>query len=154
LLFGGGFAIAQAFKDSGLSSRLGEAFASEIHGLHPLVMTAAVCLLLTFLTEVTSNTATTQVLLPVLAGSAGALAINPLLILIPATLSASCAFMLPIATPPNAIVFGSGEVGMREMARAGLILNLVGVVLITLVFYFVSGPLLGVDIEVMPSWAQ
>ena len=72
----------------------------------------------------TSNTATTEVLLPVLAGAAGAMGVNPLLIMIPATLSASCAFMLPIATPPNAIVFGSGELEMRDMIRAGLILNL------------------------------
>lgn len=154
LLFGGGFAIAQGFKDSGLSTRLGEAFAAEIQELHPLVMTAAVCLLLTFLTEVTSNTATTQVLLPVLAGTAGAMGVNPLLIMIPATLSASCAFMLPIATPPNAIVFGSGELDMRDMVRAGVILNLIGVALITLVFYFFSGPLLGVELGTVPDWAR
>jgi sodium-dependent dicarboxylate transporter 2/3/5 len=80
--------------------------------------------------------------------------VNPLLLMIPATLSASCAFMLPIATPPNAIVFGSGELEMREMVRAGILLNLLGVVLITLVFYFVSSWLLGLDLTTVPVWAQ
>lgn len=153
LLFGGGFALALAFKESGLSAYLGESFASRLENLHPLLLVAAICLLLTFLTEVTSNTATTEVVLPVLAGTAGAMAINPLLLMIPATLSASCAFMLPIATPPNAIVFGSGQVEMRQMIRAGIWLNLVGVVLIALVFYFLSSHLLGIDLTTVPAWA-
>lgn len=153
LLFGGGFALAQGFKDSGLSEILGQGFAKEAHGLSSLFLVLGVCLLLTFLTEVTSNTATTQVMLPVLAGAAGAMGVNPMLVMIPATLSASCAFMLPIATPPNAIVFGSGEVEMRHMVRAGILLNLIGAVLITLVFYFVSAPLLGIDLDLVPIWA-
>ena len=110
-------------------------------------------MLLTFLTEVTSNTATTEVMLPVLAGAAGAMAIHPLLLMLPATLSASCAFMLPIATPPNAIIFGSGQIEMRQMVRAGILLNLLGVVLISLFFYFVSAPLLGIDLAAVPIWA-
>ena len=153
LLFGGGFALAQAFKDSGLSQFMGEAFAGRVQHLHPILLVASVCVLLTFLTEVTSNTATTQVMLPVLAGAAGAMGVNPLLLMIPATLSASCAFMLPIATPPNAIVFGSSEIEMRQMIRAGLLLNLVGVVLVTLVFYFLTAPLLGLDLSTVPVWA-
>ena len=79
--------------------------------------------------------------------------VHPLLLMIPATLSASCAFMLPIATPPNAIVFGSGEIEMRQMIRAGVWLNLIGVILITLVFYFVSSRLLGIDLTTVPAWA-
>ena len=153
LLFGGGFALALAFKESGLSQYLGESFAGRLEGLHPLVLVAAICFLLTFLTEVTSNTATTEVVLPVLAGTAGAMAIHPLLVMIPATLSASCAFMLPIATPPNAIIFGSGQVEMRQMIRAGIWLNLVGVVLVSLVFYFLSSHLLGIDLTTVPAWA-
>jgi sodium-dependent dicarboxylate transporter 2/3/5 len=153
LLFGGGFALAGAFKSSGLSSYLGESFASRVEGLPPLLLVAAACFLLTFMTEVTSNTATTEVMLPVLAGTAGGLGINPLLLMVPATLSASCAFMLPIATPPNAIVFGSGELEMRHMVRAGLFLNLLGVVLISLYFYFVASSLLGVDLGSVPLWA-
>jgi sodium-dependent dicarboxylate transporter 2/3/5 len=154
LLFGGGFALAMAFKESGLSQYLGESYAGQVQGLSPILLIAATCLLLTFLTEVTSNTATTEVMLPVLAGTAAAMGVNPLLLMIPATLSASCAFMLPIATPPNAIVFGSGELEIREMVRAGILLNLMGVVLITLVFYFVSSWLLGIDLTTVPAWAQ
>jgi len=153
LLFGGGFALASALKESGLSQYLGEAFAGHVQDLHPIVLVAAVCLLLTFLTELTSNTATTEVMLPVLAGAAGAMGINPLLLMVPATLSASCAFMLPVATPPNAIVFGSGQVEMRQMIRAGIWLNFIGAILITLVFYFVSSRLLGIDLTTVPTWA-
>ena len=153
LLFGGGFALAGAFKSSGLSHYLGDSFAGSVAGLPPLLLVAAACLLLTFLTEVTSNTATTEVMLPVLAGTAGSLGVNPLLLMVPATLSASCAFMLPIATPPNAIVFGSGELEMRHMVRAGIMLNLIGAALISLYFYFVASHLLGVDLSSVPLWA-
>jgi sodium-dependent dicarboxylate transporter 2/3/5 len=153
LLFGGGFALAGAFQKTGLSRYLGESFAGQVEGAHPLVLVAAVCFLLTFLTEVTSNTATTEVMLPVLGGAAGAMAVHPLLLMLPATLSASCAFMLPIATPPNAIIFGSGQIEMRQMVRAGILLNLVGVVLISLFFYTVSSWILGIDLSLVPQWA-
>jgi sodium-dependent dicarboxylate transporter 2/3/5 len=154
LLFGGGFALAGAFKSSGLSHFLGDSFASGVSGMPPLLLIAASCFLLTFLTEVTSNTATTEVMLPVLAGTAGGLGVNPLLLMVPATLSASCAFMLPIATPPNAIVFGSGELEMKQMVRAGVILNLIGVALISLYFYFVASRMLGVELAQVPLWAH
>ena len=78
---------------------------------------------------------------------------HPLILMIPATLSASCAFMLPIATPPNAIIFGSGQVEMRQMIRAGIWLNLLGVLLISLFFYFLSSGLLGLDLTSVPDWA-
>ena len=91
------------------------------------------CLTVTFLTEVTSNTATSSLLMPLLAATAVAGDINPMLLMVPAVLSASCAFMLPVATAPNAIVFGSGRVRIKEMARAGFVLNLIGAVVITTV---------------------
>lgn len=153
LLFGGGFALAAAFKESGLSRHLGEAFAGQIAGASPWLLVVATCLLLTFMTEVTSNTATTEVTLPVLAGAAGAMGVHPLLLMIPATLSASCAFMLPIATPPNAIVFGSGRLEMRQMVRAGLWLNFLGAALITAVFLLVASRILGLDLATVPAWA-
>ncbi len=153
LLFGGGFALAGAFKTSGLSRFLGDSFAGQVSGLPPLLLVASSCFLLTFMTEVTSNTATTEVMLPVLAGTAAGLGVHPLLLMIPATLSASCAFMLPIATPPNAIVFGSGELEMRQMVRAGVLLNLLGILLISLFFYFAGSALLGVDLGTVPAWA-
>ena len=118
LLFGGGFAVAAGLRGSGLSLWCGQVFAGlDID--NPLLLVPATCLLMTFLTEITSNTATTEVMLPILAQVGRALGSNPLLLMIPATISASCAFMLPVATPPNAIVFGSGKVEMGRMVRTG-----------------------------------
>ena len=153
LLFGGGFALALAFKESGLAEFFAASFARHVEGLPPILLVVATCLLVTFLTEMTSNTATTEVLLPILAGTATAMGVHPFLLMLPATLSASCAFMLPIATPPNAIVFSSGEVDIREMVRAGLLLNLVGVVVIATLFFLVSSRLLGLDLSTLPLWA-
>ncbi len=153
LLFGGGFAIAAVFKASGLSLWCGTVFA-ELGIRNPLVLIAGTCLLMTFMTEVTSNTATTQVMLPILARVSQAMSLNPLLLMLPATISASCAFMLPVATPPNAIVFGSGKVEMGRMVKTGLILNFIGVVLITLFVYFLARPLLGIDLTAPPDWAR
>lgn len=152
LLFGGGFALAAAFKDSGLSAWLTGQLAG-LQGAPSVVLVGSICTLMTFLTELTSNTATTQMALPLLGSLAVAIKVNPLLLMIPATLSASCAFMLPVATPPNAIVFGSGEVRMADMIKAGLILNLLGVVLITALVYLIGLAVFGIDPSVMPDWA-
>ncbi|MDJ0809915.1 MAG: SLC13 family permease, partial [Desulfobacterales bacterium] len=119
LLFGGGFALASGFQVTGLSAFIGKSFVG-VGGLHPIIMVFILCAGMTFLTEVTSNTATTQMLLPILASVAVDIQLHPLLLMIPATLSASCAFMMPVATPPNAIVFGSGRMKIAEMARTGL----------------------------------
>ncbi len=129
LLLGGGFALASGMQQSGLSIWLG----SQLEFLQqvpvPLMM-LGIALAITFLTEITSNTATTQVMLPILAAAALANAIDPLLILITATLSASCAFMLPVATPPNAIIFGSRHVPMHSMVKTGIRLNLAMAVIV------------------------
>ncbi len=153
LLFGGGFALAAGFTQSGLTVWLGE----RMHGLAslpPALLVMGVCLTITFLTELTSNTATTQMALPVLAGMAGATGLNPLLLMVPATLSASCAFMLPVATPPNAIIFGTGRVSIRQMARTGLVLNLIGAVLITAAVWALGGLAFGTDLSTVPAWAM
>ncbi|HSG98912.1 MAG TPA: SLC13 family permease [candidate division Zixibacteria bacterium] len=134
ILFGGGFALAEGFVQSGLSSWLG-AQVSGLAGVPSSVFVVSVSTMMTFLTELTSNTASTQMILPVLGAFAQANQVAPLLLLIPATLSASCAFMLPVATPPNAIVFGSGEISMGDMLKSGLIMNFVGVVLVTLTIF-------------------
>jgi sodium-dependent dicarboxylate transporter 2/3/5 len=152
LLFGGGFALASGFKESGLSLWC----AQQLQGLgtiHPLILVAALCLLMTFLTELTSNTATAEMFLPILAALSVAVEVNPLLLMIPATLSCSCAFMLPVATPPNAIVFGTDRIQMRDMARTGIILNLVGVVLVTATTWILGRIVLGIDLATMPDWA-
>ncbi|MCP4250276.1 MAG: SLC13/DASS family transporter [bacterium] len=152
LLFGGGFSIAAGFKASGLSFWCGQVFAG-IGLSSPLLLVMCTCLLMTFLTEFTSNTATTQVMLPILAQVSRSMGINPLMLMLPATVSASCAFMLPVATPPNAIVFGSGCIEMGRMVRTGFIINLIGVLLVTGTFYLVAVPLLGIDPTVLPDWA-
>lgn len=152
LLFGGGFALASGFKESGLSEWLGGQLISLGQSPH-VVIVASVCTLLTFMTELTSNTATTEMILPVVGSLAVAIKVNPLLLMIPATLSASCAFALPVATPPNAIVFGTGMVRMSDMIRGGIILNLIGVVLITITIYTLGSRVLGIDPAVMPTWA-
>ena len=131
LLIGGGFAIAGAFSSTDLSGWTGQWLSRNLMGVPPVVLVMSICLLMTFLTEFTTNVATVTTILPVLAGAAGQLGIDPKLIMIPATISASCAFMLPIATPPNAIIFGSGQVRISQMVRYGVILNLIGVLLIT-----------------------
>jgi sodium-dependent dicarboxylate transporter 2/3/5 len=152
LLFGGGFALAAGFEESGLSIWIGDRLAG-LSQFPAMGMVAGICGSLTFLTELTSNTATTQIVLPILGSLAGAIHVNPLLLMIPATISASCAFMLPVATPPNAIVFGSGEVTMESMIKAGIFLNLIGIVLITAYIFAVGTFSFGVDLGMFPDWA-
>jgi sodium-dependent dicarboxylate transporter 2/3/5 len=152
LLFGGGFALAAGFQRTGLAQLIGDQF--QVLGNVPtLLMILSVCLTLTFLTELTSNTATTEMILPVLAAVAVGTGMHPLILMIPATLSASCAFMMPVATPPNAIVFGSGRLSVGEMARIGIVLNLLGAVVITLVVYFAGSIVFDIDPGVVPEWA-
>ena len=152
LLFGGGFALAKGFVDAGLSGWLGERM-TGLAELPPVLMVLCVCLIMTFLTELTSNTATTQMALPVVASVAVAIGVNPLLLMVPATLSASCAFMLPVATPPNAIIFGTELVEIREMARTGVVLNLVGALVITAAIYLFGAAAFGESMSVTPAWA-
>lgn len=134
LLFSGGICIAKAFNASGLATLI----ADNIGGLGvltPILMILLICLCVTFLTEVTSNTATTSLLMPILAVASGSTGIDPMMLMLPAAMSASCAFMLPVATAPNAVIFSSGRVPIQTMIRTGLALNLFGSVLITLVCY-------------------
>ena len=146
ILFGGGFALASGFRETGLDIWIGNAFGS-IHYGSVLILVIAICLLLTFLTEITSNTATVTMMLPVLAAMALSLQVPPLALMIPATIATSFAFMMPIATPPNAIVFGSKYLKIRDMARAGFALNLFGVIIITLLMYLIAFPLLGISLK-------
>ena len=151
LLFGGGFALAGGFKASGLSAWMGEQL-KGLGSLPPILIIACICLFITFLTELTSNTATAEILLPILAALAVSIRVNPLLLMIPGTLSCSFAFMLPVATPPNAIVFGTDRLRISDMARVGLILNLVGVVVITLAVFLIGKGVFGIDLSVIPNW--
>ena len=132
LLFGGGICLARAFVASGLSAQVGDAL-TAVAALPVFAMMLLLALAVTFLTEATSNTATTALLMPVLAAVALAVEIDPLWLMVPAAMSASCAFMLPVATAPNAVVFGSGELPIRRMVREGFVLNLMGALLISTV---------------------
>lgn len=138
ILFAGGLCLASAFKSSGLSELLGGELAN-LGQLPTILLIATVCLGMTFLTEVTSNTATTMLLLPILATAALGASIEPKIFMIPATISASFAFMLPVATPPNAIVFGANRLTVKDMAREGFVLNLIGVVVVTTICYLMFG---------------
>jgi sodium-dependent dicarboxylate transporter 2/3/5 len=135
LLFGGGLSIAAAFRSSGLAEWIGTQMAT-FEGLPTLVVILIVALIVNFLTEVTSNVATASIILPVLAALSEAIGIHPFLLMIPATMAASCAFMLPVATAPNAIVFASGKLRVSDMAKAGFILNLLSTTLISLIGYY------------------
>lgn len=134
LLFGAGITIASAFVESGLSELIG-AQLSNVATWQVLLMMAVICLGVTFLTEATSNTATTTLLMPILAAAAIAASIDPKLLMVPAAMSASCAFMLPVATPPNVIVFSANRFPLTRMVREGFVLNLVGVGLISTICY-------------------
>jgi sodium-dependent dicarboxylate transporter 2/3/5 len=152
LLFGGGFALAAGFQQTGLAELIGAKF--ELLGSLPtFAMIILVCLAITFLTELTSNLATTEMILPILAAVAVATETHPLILMIPATLSASCAFMMPVATPPNAIVFGSERLTVGEMARAGIVLNLIGAIVIAVIVYLVGTVVFQIDPSVVPDWA-
>ncbi|MCP4500708.1 MAG: SLC13/DASS family transporter [Deltaproteobacteria bacterium] len=132
VLFGGGMALADAFKVTGLSAFLGEKLV-WLSGAPLVVIVLVLCLGMSLLTEVTSNTATTTLLLPVFAAAAIPLGLPAVLLMFPATLCASAAFILPVSTPPNAIAAGVGGIAVKDMARVGVFINLIAVVLITAV---------------------
>jgi len=134
LLFAGGIAIAKAFAVTGISEAIGQSL-SGVTRLSIIAIIAIVALSVTLLTEITSNTATTTLLMPILAAASLGAGIEPALLMLPAALSASCAFMLPVATAPNAIVFGTRKIGVQQMVREGFALNLIGAAVITAVVY-------------------
>jgi sodium-dependent dicarboxylate transporter 2/3/5 len=136
ILFGGGFALAEGFSDSGLTLWLAEQL-TALNALHVFALLLLIVLLVVFLTEVTSNTATASLLLPVVGALAVAVNVHPLATMIAVAIAASFAFMLPVATPPNAIVFASRVVTIPQMVKVGIALNVLGVILITLFVYFV-----------------
>jgi len=150
LLFGGGFALAAAFSSSGLSEFIGNNL-KVLANIPTFILLLIVCLIINFLTELTSNTATTQMILPILASVSVAIGINPLLLMIGATLSASMAFMMPVGTPPNTIVFASKRLKISDMAKTGFVLNLISVFVIALIVYFVGTIIFGLN--VFPDWA-
>ena len=153
LLIGGGLALATAFQRTGLAALVGGQF-DAVGALPTFAVILLVCLAITFLTELTSNTATTEMILPILAAAAVATGMHPLLLMVPATMSASCAFMMPVATPPNAIVFGSNRLTIAQMARAGIALNLAGALVIATVVYTLGLAVFDITPGAVPAWAE
>lgn len=141
VLFGGGLSLASAIQDGGLSQWVGDSVGA-LRSLHPLVLVFLVTTVITLLTEFTSNTATAAAFLPLASSLAVGAGINPLMLSVAAGLAASNGFMLPVGTPPNAIVFGSGHLSVPEMARAGFLVDLVFIVLITAAAYLLVVPVL------------
>ncbi|NXH94971.1 S13A2 protein, partial [Pachycephala philippinensis] len=150
-LLGGGFALAKGSEESGLSEWLGTKL-TPLQSIPPPAIAFLLCLLIATFTECTSNVATTTLFLPILASMAEAICLNPLYVMLPCTLSASLAFMLPVATPPNAIVFSYGQLKVIDMAKAGFVLNILGVLTITLAINTWASSLF--QLQTFPSWAN
>jgi solute carrier family 13 (sodium-dependent dicarboxylate transporter), member 2/3/5 len=144
LLFGGGLSLASAITETGVDEWIGELVAG-LEAVPTLVLVLTVIVSIILLTELTSNTGTTATFLPVLGGVAVGLNLDPLLLVVPATLAATCAFMMPVATPPNAVVFGSGYVTIAQMVRAGVWLNILAILLVSLTVYTLGALVLGVS---------
>ncbi len=151
ILFGGGLSMAAGFKHTKLAEWIGSQV-SLLDAAPIIVLVFAVTTLIIFLTELTSNTATSAMIMPILSAVAIGLGQNPLLLIVPAAIASSCAFMLPVATPPNAIVFGSGYVTIPQMVKSGIGLNIIGILLTVVLTYLVVLPAFGVDIGVIPPW--
>ncbi|MCP4313777.1 MAG: SLC13/DASS family transporter [Bacteroidetes bacterium] len=153
LLFGGGFALALGFQSSGLAIWFGEQLLWT-KGIHPLLILLAVVALMSFLTELTSNVASTQMLLPIFASLAVSSGNNPLLLMIPATLASSLAFMLPTATPPNAIIFGTNRIKISTMVRTGFLLNILGILVVVLVTWLLGKGVFDIEPGLIPQWVS
>ena len=149
ILFGGGLALAEGFKETGLADWIGQHL-SLIEGVSFFVLLLIIVAAVNFLTEVTSNVATASMLLPILASVAIKLDVHPFGLMVGATLAASCAFMLPVATPPNAVVFGPGYLKIKDMVKAGLWLNIISIILLTLMVYFILPWLWKIDLQAYP----
>ncbi len=151
LLFGGGFALALGFQSSGLAIWFGEQLLWT-EGISPYLILLAVVTLMSFLTELTSNVASTQMLLPVFASLAISSGNSPMLLMIPATLASSLAFMLPTATPPNAIIFGTNRINIATMVRTGFLLNILGILVVVLMTWLLGSSIFDIEPGVLPAW--
>lgn len=152
ILFGGGLSMASGFKATKLANWIGSQV-GLLENAPVLVLIIAVATLIIFLTELTSNTATSAMVMPILSAVAIGLNQDPLLLVVPAAIAASCAFMLPVATPPNAIVFGSGYVTIPQMVKAGFGLNILGIIIAVTVTYALVIPIFGIELGTIPEWA-
>ena len=150
LLFGGGMALAEGFETSGLASWIG-AQMTLLQGLSIILLIVIIITMVNFLTEITSNLATTATLLPILAPMALSIDVHPFVLMVSATVAASCAFMLPVATPPNAVVFGSGYLRIPDMIRSGIWMNLISIILLSAIVYLLLPVLWGFEPGIFPE---
>ncbi len=150
LLFGGGLAIAAGFAETGLAQWIGEQLI-VLEGMQMLLVVVFVTTFVLFLTEISSNTATATMIMPVLASLALAIDVHPFVLMMPAAMAANCAFMLPVGTPPNAIIFATGKIKISEMVRAGFWINIIAIVLIVSAMYIVMPMIFGVEIGSFPE---
>ncbi|MEM6515644.1 MAG: DASS family sodium-coupled anion symporter [Bacteroidota bacterium] len=150
LLFGGGMALAKGFETSGLAAWIGNQM-TLLQGVTTILLILLLITAVNFLTEITSNLATTAMLLPVLAPMALTVDIHPFILMVAAAVAASCAFMLPVATPPNAVVFGSGYLRIPDMVSKGIFMNIISIVILTLFVYFVLPELWGLVVKGFPE---
>jgi len=150
LLFGGGLALAEGFKSSGLANWIGSQI-TLIEHLPLFILLLVVIASVNFLTEITSNLATTAMLLPIMVPVALTLNVHPFTLMVGVTVAASCAFMLPVATPPNAVVFGSGYLRIPDMMKTGIWMNLISIILVTLITYYLLPLLWDFDIFTYPE---
>jgi sodium-dependent dicarboxylate transporter 2/3/5 len=149
-LLGGGIALAESFEPTGLSGAIGNLLAPLVGELHPMLLLLVLVSVITLLSEVASNTAIAALFLPLLMAAGRKAGIDPRVLMLPAVVAASCGFMLPIATPPNTLAFATGHVTFRQMARAGALVDVAAIVLMVLVLWFWSLPMLGVDMHARP----
>lgn len=153
LLFGGGLAIAAGFVETGLSAWIGDQLRT-LDGINVFLIIILATTLVLFLTEITSNAATATMILPVMAAFAVSLDIHPYALMVPCAMAANCAFMLPVGTPPNAIMFGTGRVSIMDMVKTGFWLNLIALILITLGVLFMLPAMWGIDLMTLPAAFQ
>ncbi len=153
VLLGGGFALADATRVTGLAEWIGNGLGG-LGQVSALTKVFVLCLSITFLTEVMTNTALTTIMMPVLAASAVASGTDPLLLMVPCTLSASLGFMMPSGTAPNAIVFSTGHLTAAYMAKVGFALNLISILVVTAATFLLAGPVFGISMDSLPAWAQ
>lgn len=154
LLFGGGFALAGAFETTGLAKWIGENLTAVVTVNSITLWVLIICTLMTFLTEFTSNVATANMFLPIIASVSVSLGYDPRMLMLPGALSTSLGFMLPVGTPPNAIVFGTGRVRIDQMVKYGFIVNLIGIVLVTAFTLLWMVPVMGISATELPAWAD
>ena len=150
LLFGGGLSLAAAMQSSGLTLWIGDQL-QNINSISLIFIVLVIVFAVNFLSEITSNLATVSMLLPILATISLSFDVHPYVIMVSATIAASCAFMLPVATPPNAIVFGAGYLKMSDMVKTGIVMNFISIIVVSIYVYYLMPILWGIDINVFPE---